>query len=242
VALLGQNGSGKSTLALHLANVLKPTNPDAEITVGGMNVLKATTQETIRYINYIFQNPKNQLFCQKFGEEVAYGPIQMGLEPEEVERRVDAALKEVGLFEQKNFYEIPLTRAESTLLSFASILSMRPPVLLADEPTGGLDEMTGKKIIQILLNKAACGDSVMMITHDMELAANYASRIIVMSGGQILADGNPHQIFANQQILDRACLAPPAVARLALMTGLTNGEQVPLTVDEFISMLPVAGK
>ncbi len=242
VALLGQNGSGKSTLALHLANILKPTNPDAEISVGGMDVVKATTQETIRYINYVFQNPKNQLFCQKFGEEVAYGPIQMGLEPDEVNRRVDKALEEVGLFELKNYYESPLTRAESTLLSFASILSMQPPVIIADEPTGGLDEETGRKIIRILLNKTASGDSVMMITHDMELAANYASRIIVMSGGEVIADGDPYHIFANQQVLDRAYLAPPAVARLALITRLTNGERVPLTVDEFITMLPGAGQ
>ena len=241
VALLGQNGSGKSTLALHLANILKPTNPEAQISAGGVDVVKAPTSDTIKIINYIFQNPKNQLFCQKFGEEVAYGPIQMGCEPAEVTRRVDKALNEVGLLDLKDEYESPLTRAESTLLSFASVLSIEPPVIIADEPTGGLDEVTGRKVIQLLLEKTLAGETVMMITHDMELAASFATRIIVMCKGQIIADDTPRRVFANQEVLDRAYLVPPAVTRLALQTGLCDPAQVPITVDEFISLLPEAG-
>jgi energy-coupling factor transporter ATP-binding protein EcfA2 len=233
VALLGQNGSGKTTLALHLVGILKPTNEDATIEVAGLDVIKATTRETIQHINYVFQNPYNQLFSQTFGEEVEYGPKQLGLPPEVVEERVVAALDAVGLLQWRNFYQASLTRSEATLLGLASVLSLDPEVIIADEPTKGLDEPAADKVIQVLQEKCKANKAVIMITHDMELAAKYSDRVMVMSKGKVLANGTPREIFANKEVLEEAYLAPPQITRLALELGLVEKDKIPLTIEEF---------
>jgi energy-coupling factor transporter ATP-binding protein EcfA2 len=176
VALLGQNGSGKTTLALNLVGILRPTNEDAIIEVTGKNIKEIPLKETIQLINYVFQNPYNQLFCQTFGEEVEYGPKQLELPPEIIEQRVISALEDVGLLELRKFYQASLTRSEATLLGLASVLSMNPLVIIADEPTKGLDEPTGRKVLKVLQKRCDSGGAVLMITHDMELAARYATR------------------------------------------------------------------
>ena len=234
VALLGQNGSGKTTLALHLVGILKPSNPDAIIEISGIDVVKAPLKETIQLINYVFQNPYNQLFNQTFGEEVEYGPKQMGLPKAEIERRTIAALDAVGLLELRNFYQAALTRSEATLLGLASVLSMDPEVVIADEPTKGLDEPTSKKVLEVLQERCKAGGAVLMITHDMELASRYASRVVVMSRGKILIDGSPSTVFSNSAVLEEAYLAPPQITRLAIELGMTKDNFFPLTPEEFI--------
>jgi len=235
VALLGQNGSGKSTLALHLVGILKPTNKDASIEVAGLDVIKSPTKETIQKINYVFQNPYTQLFSQTFGEEVEYGPSQLGLDSAEISRRVDQSLDSVGLLDLKEFYQASLTRSEATLLGLASVLSLEPDVIIADEPTKGLDEPAANIVIDVLREKCQNGKSVIMITHDMELAAKYADRIIVMSGGKILAEGSPGDIFVNREMLSAASLAPPQISQLAFEMGFPQEDSIPLTTEQFLS-------
>jgi energy-coupling factor transport system ATP-binding protein len=233
VALLGQNGSGKTTLALHLVGILKPTNKDATIEVAEVDVVNTPLRETIQLINYVFQNPYNQLFNQTFGEEVEYGPKQLGLSPEEVDRRAIAALDAVGLLDLRNFYQASLTRSEATLLGLASVLSMDPKIVIADEPTKGLDEPTGRKVLEVLQERCMAGGAVLIITHDMELAARYATRVVVMSQGEILIDSTPLSVFANSEILTKAYLAPPQITRLAIELGVVEKHSLPLTPDEF---------
>jgi energy-coupling factor transport system ATP-binding protein len=235
VALLGQNGSGKTTLALHLVGILKPTNEDASIQVAGLDVITARTKETIQHINYVFQNPYNQLFNQTFGAEVEYGPKQLGLPPDVVDERVEAALDAVGLLQWRKYYQAALTRSEATLLGLASVLSLEPEVIIADEPTKGLDEPAARKVIQVLQDRCKSNKAVIMITHDMELAARYASRILVMSEGVIIADGKPRQVFSDAEVLEKSYLSPPQITRLAMELGLTKKEDLPLTIDEFIN-------
>jgi energy-coupling factor transport system ATP-binding protein len=235
VALLGQNGSGKTTLALHLVGILKPTNEDASIQVAGLNVIDATTKETIQHINYVFQNPYNQLFNQTFGAEVEYGPKQLGLSDEVVEARVVTALDAVGLLKWRKYYQATLTRSEATLLGLASVLSLDPEVIIADEPTKGLDEPAAAKVIQVLQDRCKANNAVIMITHDMELAARYADRVLVMSEGKIIADGKPRTIFSNNEVLKKSYLSPPQITRLAMELGVKKNDEIPLTIDEFIN-------
>jgi energy-coupling factor transport system ATP-binding protein len=233
VALLGQNGSGKTTLALHLVGILQPTNEDALIEVTGKNIKEVPLKETIQLINYVFQNPYNQLFSQTFGEEVEYGPNQLELPPEEVDKRAKAALDAVGLLELRKFYQASLTRSEATLLGLASVLSMDPLVIIADEPTKGLDEPTGRKVLEVLQKRCDSEGAVLMITHDMELAARYATRVVVMSHGEILIDDVPQSVFSNLSVLKQAYIAPPQVTRLAIELGIDIHEALPLTPEEF---------
>jgi energy-coupling factor transporter ATP-binding protein EcfA2 len=233
VALLGQNGSGKTTLALNLVGILRPTNEDAIIEVTGKNIKEIPLKETIQLINYVFQNPYNQLFCQTFGEEVEYGPKQLELPPEIIEQRVISALEDVGLLELRKFYQASLTRSEATLLGLASVLSMNPLVIIADEPTKGLDEPTGRKVLKVLQKRCDSGGAVLMITHDMELAARYATRIVVMSQGEILIDDVPQRVFSNMAVLQQAFIAPPQITRLAIELGMDTDEVLPLTPKEF---------
>ena len=241
VALLGQNGSGKTTLALHLVGILKPTNEDASIHVAGLDVIEAKTRETIQHINYVFQNPYNQLFNQTFGAEVEYGPKQLGLSEEEVDARVVAALDAVGLLKWRKYYQAALTRSEATLLGLASVLSLEPDVIIADEPTKGLDEPAARKVIQVLQERCDSDKAVIIITHDMELAARYASRILVMSEGKIIADGSPRDIFSNTGVLEKSYLSPPQITRLAMGLGVSNQDALPLTMDEFFTTFEFAG-
>ena len=148
------------------------------------------------------------------------GPKQLGLSPEEIDARVDAALEAVGLLQWRKYYQASLTRSEATLLGLASVLSLDPEVIIADEPTKGLDEPAADKVIQVLQDKCMHDKSVIMITHDMELAARYADRILVMSAGKIIADGTPGEIFSDSDVLKQAYLSPPQISRLAIELGL----------------------
>ncbi len=241
IALLGQNGSGKTTLALHLVGILKPSNQDAVVDVAGIDVTVAPLHEIIRHINYVFQNPYNQLFNETFREEVEYGPRQLKLEPEEVERRARDSLAAVGLLDLIDYYQASLTRSEATLLGLASVLSLNPDVIIADEPTKGLDEPAAEKVLEVLRQRCAAGASVLMITHDMELAARHATRIAVMSQGKIIIDDKPRKVFSNRDALDRAFLTPPQISRLALKLVGEEQANLPLTPEEFMLFIGRSG-
>jgi len=237
VALLGQNGSGKTTLSYHLVGVEKPTNEDARIVVDDLDVLKAPLSEIIKRINYLFQNPANQLFCETFGAEVSFGPRQLGFPPDEVERRTRQALDKVGLSHLKDSYTFGILKSTETLLSLASVLAMDPHILIADEPTGGLDYSASEKVMEILKELNEQGRTIIFITHSMELAAKYAKRIVIMQNGKIRMDGTPRQIFSQAKELETMWLYPPQVTRLAQSLQEYGFPPDILTEDEFVTFL-----
>ena len=238
VAILGQNGSGKTTLAYHLVGVLRPTNPDAVIEVDGVNVVKAPLEETIQHINYVFQNPANQLFCETFDAEVRYGPERLGLPKDEVDKRVLEALSAVGLEKLLKEDTVGISRAGEAMLSLASVLSMRPQILIVDEPTGGLDWESGNKVMQILADLNRQGRTIIIITHDMELAARYCGRLVVMKDGLVMMDGTPREVFSQPDKLRGARLYPPQITQLAQRLASFGMPADVLTVEEFLSLLP----
>lgn len=215
VALLGQNGSGKTTLSYHLVGVDKPTNDDATIRVDGIDVIHGPLAETVRHINYLFQNPANQLFCETFGQEVSFGPEKIGMRPQDAEQRARESLRTVGLEDLWDHYSFGISKAREALLSLASVLSLDPQILIADEPTGGLDSGAAEKVMEILTNLNRKGRTIIVITHDMELAARYAGRVVVLRKGEVLLDGTPEEVFGQTEILASTQLYPPQVTRLA---------------------------
>ncbi|MDY6875578.1 MAG: energy-coupling factor transporter ATPase [Chloroflexota bacterium] len=240
VALLGQNGSGKSTLSFHLVGVEEPTNPDAAITVDGLDVLQSPLSQVVRRINYLFQNPANQLFCQTFGEEVAFGPQALGFSPEESEERGRAALRQVGLEQYWEYFTLSVDKSIETLLSLATVLAMDPHILIADEPTGGLDYATGNKLMEILQELNRQGRTIVVITHDMELAVRYARRIVILRHGEVWMDGTPQEVFGQPARLAETRLVPPQVTRLAQSLADYGFPNNVLSVEEFVALTRAA--
>jgi len=237
VAILGQNGSGKTTLAYHLVGVLKCSNEDGVVKVDGLDVSTAPLQEIVQHINYVFQNPSNQLFCSTFGEEVGYGPQRLGLSEAEIRKRVQQSLKRVGMEDLEDADTVGISRAGESLLSLAAVLSMEPRILVVDEPTGGLDWDAGRRVMEILTDLNREGRTIIVITHDMELAALYCQRIIVLKEGQILMDGLPREVFSQPEVLRTSSLYPPQITQLAQRLGQYGMPSDVVTVEEFVRLM-----
>ena len=226
--LLGHNGSGKSTLAKLLNGLYKPVKGD--ILVDGMNTKDEKTEiEIKRRVGMVFQNPDNQLVASIVEEDVAFGPENLGLSPEEIRKRVDESLKSVGMYEFRKSTPHHLSGGQKQRIAIAGILAMRPQCIVLDEPTAMLDPKGRKEIISTIekLNSES-GITVVLITHFMEEAQN-ADRAVVLNDGSIIADGTPQEIFSDIDMLKRAGLDVPQTTEL-LHRLKTNGVDIKTNV------------
>lgn len=226
-ALIGQNGCGKSTLSKLLNGILTPTS--GKIFVGGLDVSAGCSiKDLVLNIGYVFQNPDHQLFNSTVYDEIAYAPRNVGLSDEEVDARVREAADIAGVSEAL-FEESPMLapRGIRQRIAIASILSLRPKLIIVDEPTTGQDHRQSIEIMEFLkgLNERT-GNTVLIITHEMDIVAQYATRIIVMRKGAILMNGTPSEVFAQPERLREGFVKPPLVTRIAQAldpTGAHNG-------------------
>lgn len=214
VGLIGQNGSGKTTLALHIVGILKPTNPDAEVIVYGLDVPKSPTKEVVKHVNYVFQNPADQIIEETVEEEIAYGPKTFGLAKDEVNRRVEKMLKLFQLEDKRKDYCEFLTRGEKTNTAIASICAMEPKLLLIDEPTTGMDYAGTVTIMNTLKEINKEGTTIVIITHNMRTIAEYTHRAIVMRNGEIIMDGPTRDVFSKPEELKKAWIKPNEISQL----------------------------
>ena len=213
VAVLGHNGSGKSTLAKHLNGILQPT--DGTVLVAGMDTRDENLITDIRrQVGMVFQNPDNQIVANVVEDDVAFGPENLGVEPAEIRRRVDEALKAVDMWEFRSHAPHLLSGGQKQRVAIAGVIAMRPRCIVLDEPTAMLDPAGRAEVIDTVmrLNKEQ-GITVVLITHHMSETIN-ADRLIVMSDGRIVEDGRPEQVFANVQKLRDAGLTVPETTQL----------------------------
>ena len=213
IAFIGQNGGGKSTLAKNMNGLYKPTK--GRILVEGMDTKQVPTHEIVKKVGYVFQNPNHQIFESKVWDEVAYGPINLGLSEEEIKERVQWALSLVGLEGYEETHPYDLDYGKMKLLTVASVLSMKPKVLLLDEPTTGQDHK-GRWILADLckrLNKE--GFTIIVITHDMRFVVEVARRVILIADGKIAMDGPTREVMTTIDILRKAAIKPPQIVQLA---------------------------
>mgnify|MGYP004463779759 FL=1 len=211
--ILGHNGSGKSTLAKMLNGLNKPTSGD--VFVDGLNTKDEKTEiEVKRKVGMVFQNPDNQIIASIVEEDVAFGPENLGIEPKEIEKRVDEALKATDMLQFKKSTPHRLSGGQKQRIAIAGIIAMEPECLVLDEPTAMLDPKGRAEIISTLhrLNREK-GITVVLITHYMEEAQN-ADRVIVMNNGKIIADDKPKVIFSDVESLKRVGLDVPQTAEL----------------------------
>ena len=193
VALVGPNGSGKTTLAKHLNGLLKPTR--GKVIVDGMDTREYSVAELAKTVGYVFQNPEHMFFEESVLKEIAFGPKNLGLSDEEVEKRIKWALKEVNLEGYEDRSPYALSGGEKQRLAIACVLAMRPKYLILDEPTTGLDEENAESIKRIIRNLYSEGHGVLLITHEMELVLELADRVVLLYEGEKIFDGDVREFF-----------------------------------------------
>ncbi len=230
VAILGQNGSGKTTLAKHFNGLLQPTS--GEMRVGGRPTREASRRQLAQMVGYVFQNPDHQIFASTVREEVGFSLKMAGFDAETIKKRVAEALETVGLAGYEEEIPFVLTKGERQRVAVASVLATQPQVIILDEPTTGLDYRHQRNIMEMLRMLNRRGHTVIIITHSMWVAAEYADRTIVLKDGRILLDGPTRAIFAQEERLAETALRPPTLLRL----GNWLGTQA-LTVEQMVQEL-----
>lgn len=220
VAVLGHNGSGKSTFAKHLNAILVPN--EGKVTVCGIDtkdesgdaVEDDALYDIRQQVGMVFQNPDNQIVATIVEEDVAFGPENMGVEPKEIRRRVDEALRDVGMYEYRTHAPHQLSGGQKQRIAIAGIIAMRPRCIVLDEPTAMLDPRGRTEVINTIrkLNREL-GITVVLITHYMEEAAQ-CDRVVVMNDGQVLFDDLPRKVFSHVQELKEVGLDVPQAAEL----------------------------
>jgi energy-coupling factor transport system ATP-binding protein len=220
VAVVGQNGSGKSTLVRHFNGLLRPT--EGRVLVDGVDASGLRVAELASKVGVAFQDPDRQIFAGRVRAEVAFGPRNVGLSGAELDAAVDAALAAVGLEADagSNPYDLGFSRRK--LLALASILAMRTPVVVLDEPTTGQDARGVARVEAIVANLAAEGRTVIAISHDMRFVAESFDRVVTMREGRVILDGAPEDVFAEAswETLASTYLEPPLSARVGARLGL----------------------
>lgn len=189
VAVVGENGSGKTTLVKHFNGLLRPT--EGSVTVDGLDAATVPVAELARHVGLVFQNPDTMLFAETVADEVAFG--LKNVDPGASEERVDAALREVGLLHRKTAYPRALSRGERQRLAIACVIAMKPKVIVLDEPTTGLDTRESERVMEILGRLRQDGHTIVMVTHDMRLGAEYADRIVRMDQGRVVRDSRTYE-------------------------------------------------
>ncbi len=203
VALVGPNGAGKSTLMLHLNGIL---TGEGSITVGGLPLKKENLPVIRAMIGLVFQNPDDQLFSPTVFEDVAFGPLHMGLPEAEVKERVAAALSRVRMEAYAGRLSHHLSMGEKKRISIATVLSMDPKILALDEPTAGLDPRARRALINLLRDLP---QAMLVSTHDMRMVGELFPRMIVMDEGWIVADGATKELLLDEQLLEAHGLEKP---------------------------------
>ncbi len=187
----GDNGSGKTTLVKHFNGLLRPT--EGSVTVDGLDAGIVPIAQLARHVGLVFQNPDTMLFAETVADEVAFGLRNID-PPGASEEPVDAALREVGLLHRKTAYPRSLSRGgERQRLAIACVIAMRPKVIVLDEPTTGLDARESERIMGILARLRQDGHTIVMVTHDMRLGAEYADRIVRMEQGRVIRDSRTYE-------------------------------------------------
>lgn len=204
VALVGANGAGKSTLLMHLNGAVLPQS--GAVRIGEVPVTRATLPEIRRSVGMVFQDADDQLFMPTVYEDVAFGPLNLGLPPEEVERRVNDALGRVGAEGLRNRPSHHLSGGEKRNVAIATVLAMRPDVLVMDEPSASLDPLTRRRLIALL---NSFEHTKIIATHDLDLVLDVCQRTIVMHQGRVTADGPTREIFQDEELLRRSHLEKP---------------------------------
>ena len=236
VAIMGPNGAGKSTLFSHLNGLTEPTSGHIELDGKVMKYDKKTLLEVRQKVGIVFQDPNDQLFAPTVKEDVAFGPMNLGLSYEEVEKRVNEALELVGMEKFRDKTPHHLSGGQQKRVAIAGIVAMRPEIMILDEPTAGLDPEGVDKVLNILNDLNNEGMSIVISSHDIEMVNGFAEKIFVLNEGEILASGDKHDIFSNKELLKTAHLKAPITTEILyqLKEKGYDVDTTKITIDEVV--------
>ncbi|GAB4487682.1 MAG: hypothetical protein Fur0016_01310 [Anaerolineales bacterium] len=220
VAIVGQNGAGKTTLVKHLNGLLQPTR--GNVFIGDWNTREVTVAKLAARVGYVFQNPDEQLFCKTVGEEIAFGPKNLGFDPQRTAALVEQALELTELRQKREANPYDLSPTWRKMTALASILSMDTPIIIFDEPTTGQDAASVARIARIINHLKQQGKTVITITHDIDFCAENFERVIALSQGEILLDGPSRDVLGQEEILAQTYVEPPQLTRLAKRLGISQ--------------------
>ena len=223
IAIVGENGAGKTTLVRHTNGLIKPTK--GSVLLDGVDTRETTTATLSRKVGIAFQNPDHQLFSESVENEVRFAMRNFGFAEELVSQRLDWALKFFGLEQYRKSSPLVLSGGEKKRLTLACILAWDPEVVVLDEPTVGQDALQKEKLTQIFKLLQSTGKTIIIVSHDVEFLWPIQPRLVVMSGGKVVADGEISKIMADRELLERARVTQPQLLRL--YSGLQNRPATP---------------
>ena len=236
IAIMGPNGAGKSTLFSHFNGLSEPTSGHVEIEGEKIIFERDELLKVRQKVGIVFQDPNDQLFAPTVKEDVAFGPMNLGLEYEEVERRIKESLEMVGMagFEEKTPHH--LSGGQQKRVAIAGIIAMRPDIMILDEPTAGLDPEGVDKVLNILNKLNEEGMSIVISSHDIEMVNHFADKIFVLYDGEIIAEGDKHQIFSDKELLKKAHLKAPVTTEILykLKANGLNVDTEKISIDETV--------
>ena len=226
IAILGQNGSGKTTLIKQLNGLLVPKQGTA--VVNGRDTSKESVKSLSQIVGYVFQNPDHQIIMETVYDDVAFGPRFAKLDEKEIKKRVDEALAAVKLTGREKSDPLTLTKGQRQKVAVAAVLANKPDILVLDEPTTGLDDNELRGMMELIKSLNDDGHTIIMVTHCMWVAAEYAHRVVVLKQGEVLLDGPAREVFAQEEKLRECHLRPPQITGWSRQLGHTL-----LSVAEF---------
>ena len=230
VAIMGRNASGKTTLVKHISGLLRPTR--GMVLVDGIDTRRATIAELAKKVGFVFQNPNDHLFADTVEEEIAFTLKNLGGNGGEVKSRVDEILERFNIKEYRKQYPRYLSGGEKQRIALASVIIAQPRVLILDEPTRGMDYGLKSQLMAFLNEYRSQGNTVILVTHDVEMVAEHADRVILMSEGKVVVDDN------KREVLSKALLFSPQINRLVQAFTEYGVPEDVLTVDEALDLLP----
>ncbi|GAB6149496.1 energy-coupling factor ABC transporter ATP-binding protein [Clostridium novyi] len=241
IAFLGVNGAGKSTLFLNFNGILKPSSGEVLYKGEKIKYTHSYLNELRKNIGIVFQDPDNQLFSANVYQEVSFGAMNLDLEETEVRKRVDEGLKSVNMYEYKDKAVHFLSYGQKKRVSIADILVMEPEIIIFDEPTSSLDPKHAKQIVEIFNEINEVGITVILSTHDVEIAYSWADYIIVMKDGKVVKSGEPVGIFKDDDFIKDVYLDKPIVLevyeKLVEKGYIELQDNIPRNKDELIKIL-----
>jgi len=208
VGIVGANGAGKSTLVFHMNGCLMPTK--GRVMIGDLVLNKKTRPEIRKRVGVVFQNPDDQLFMPTVYDDVAFGPINLGLTEDVVRTRVDNALATVGCYELKDKPPHRLSMGQKRGVSIATVIAMQPDILVMDEPSANLDPRSRRQLIRLL---SGFTHTKIIVSHDLDIILELCERCILLSDGRIMADGGTMEILSDENLLEEGGLEIPAFLR-----------------------------
>ena len=214
VAIIGPNGAGKSTLFSHFNGLTEPTSGCVKIEGKPISFEKDELLKVRQKVGIVFQDPNDQLFAPTVKEDIAFGPMNLGLSYDEVKKRVEDALKMVGMENYEDKTPHHLSGGQQKRIAIAGIIAMKPELMILDEPTAGLDPDGVEKVLNIMNQLNEEGMTLIISSHDIDMISKYADKIFILYNGEIIESGNKNKIFSDMELLKKAHLRTPITTEI----------------------------